>query len=120
MMSVALAADSSGMSGPDRIVLIAPLLDDGGRFSQTVEDFSVEAFVTKLAVEQFTVAVLPWTAGFNVKGPGATRCEPVAHDLCRAPAPHAVVGESTNASSGGSTLLWCQTVPSSCTIRQNL
>jgi hypothetical protein len=64
-ISVVLAADSSGMSGPDRIVLIAPLLDDGGRFSQTVEDFSVEAFVKKLAVERFAAAVLP--LGFRVQ-----------------------------------------------------
>jgi hypothetical protein len=57
---------------PDRIVLIAPLLDDDGSFSQTVEDFSVEAFVAQLAVERLTVAVLPWTSGYNVKRPGIT------------------------------------------------
>jgi len=50
-----------------------------------VEDFSVEAFVAQLAVERFTVTVFPWASGFgfNVERPGAKRCEPVAHDLCR-------------------------------------
>jgi hypothetical protein len=33
---------------PDRVVLIAPLLNDDGRFLQAVEDFSVEAFVAQL------------------------------------------------------------------------
>src|SRR5271155_4319837 len=33
---------------PDRVVLIAPLLDDDGGFLQAVEDFSVEAFVAQL------------------------------------------------------------------------
>jgi hypothetical protein len=37
--------------------------------------------------------------------------------LCRAPPPQTVAGESTNPSSGGAALLWCQAVPSSCTIK---
>ena len=31
----------------------------------------------------------------------------------------AVAGESTNASSGGTALLWCQAVPLDCTIERN-
>jgi hypothetical protein len=67
---------------PDRVVLIAPLLDDDGGFLQAVEDFSVEAFVAQLAIERFTVAVLPWTSGFDVERLGAKFCQPAAHDLC--------------------------------------
>lgn len=68
---------------PDRIVVIAPLLDDDGCFSQAVEDFTIEAFVPQLAVERLTKAVLPRASGFNVERPGAKRCEPVAYDLRR-------------------------------------
>ena len=68
---------------PDRVVLIAPLLNDDARFLQAVEDFSVEAFVPQLAVEGLAIAVLPRAARFNVERPGAKRCEPGAHDLCR-------------------------------------
>src|SRR5271169_2580512 len=67
---------------PDRVVLIAPLLDDDGGFLQAVEDFSVEAFVAQLAIKRFTVAVLPRTSGFDVERLGAKCCEPAAHDLC--------------------------------------
>jgi hypothetical protein len=62
--------------------LTAPLLNDDGRFLQAVEDFSVEAFVAQLAVERFTVAVLPRTSGFDVERLGAKFCEPATHDLC--------------------------------------
>ncbi len=37
----------------------APLLDEHLRFSQRVEDFSVEQFIAQLAVEGFAVAILP-------------------------------------------------------------
>ena len=68
---------------PDRVVLIAPLLKNDDRFLQAVEDFSVEAFVAQLAVERFTVAVLPRTSGFDVERLGTKFCEPATHDLCR-------------------------------------
>jgi hypothetical protein len=55
--------------------MIAPLLDNERGFSQTLEDFSVEAFVAQLAVERFTVTAFPWASGFNVERPGAKRCE---------------------------------------------
>ena len=46
---------------PDRVVLIAPLLDDDGGFLQAVEDFSVEAFVAQLAAPASDMGVGPAT-----------------------------------------------------------
>ena len=43
-----LAADSSRMSVAGSCRIIAPLLNDDGRFLQSVEDFSVEAYVAQL------------------------------------------------------------------------
>ena len=65
---------------PDRVVLIAPLLDDDGGFFQAVEDFSVEAFVAQLTVEGLAIAVLPRAARFNIKRLRSQPCEPAAHD----------------------------------------
>jgi hypothetical protein len=45
--------------------MIAPLLDNDGGFSQAAEDLSIEAFVAQLAVERFTVTVLPWASGLS-------------------------------------------------------
>src|SRR5271154_3746519 len=49
----------------------------------TTVAFSVEAFIAQLAVERFTVAVLPRTSGSDVERLGAKFCEPATHDLCR-------------------------------------
>ena len=68
---------------PDGVVVLAPLLDDNLCFFQAVEDFAVEQFIAKLAVEGLAVAVLPWTAWFDEQGFGANLGEPVAHDLRR-------------------------------------
>lgn len=65
----------------DRVVVLAPLLDDDLGLVQTVEDFPVEAFVAQLAVEGFAIAIFPRTAGFNVQRLGAQRREPVAHHV---------------------------------------
>lgn len=43
--------------------------------------FRVEQFVAKLAVEAFAMAVLPWTARFDVSRPGARGFDPVAECL---------------------------------------
>jgi hypothetical protein len=67
----------------DRVVVLAPLLDDDGGLLQAVEDFAVEAFVAELAVEGLAVAILPWAAGSYVERLRPQRCEPVAYDLCR-------------------------------------
>ena len=38
----------------------APFLDDHLRFFETVEDLTVETFISELAIEGFTVSILPW------------------------------------------------------------
>lgn len=51
----------------DRVVVLAPLLDDDCGLLQAVEDFAVEAFVAELAIEGLAVAILPWAAGSYVE-----------------------------------------------------
>jgi hypothetical protein len=47
---------------PDCVAILTPLFDHDLGFFQTVEDFPVEKFVAKLAVEVFIVAILPRAA----------------------------------------------------------
>ena len=75
------AVDSQGRVRSDRVVVLAPLLDDDGGLLQAVEDFPVEAFVAQLAVEGLAVAILPGTAGLDVERLCSELCEPAAHDL---------------------------------------
>jgi hypothetical protein len=62
------------------VVVLAPLRDDDGGLLGALEDFAIEAFVPPLAVEGLAIAVLPRTAGFNIKRLGFQPCEPVTHD----------------------------------------
>jgi hypothetical protein len=64
----------------DRVVVLAPLLDDDNGLLQAVEDFTVQAFVAQLSVEGFAIAVLPGTAGLDVERLCAELCEPAAHN----------------------------------------
>ena len=59
----------------------APLLDDDGGLLQAVEDFTVEAFVAKLAIEALAVAVFPRAARFDVECFGSQLGEPAADHL---------------------------------------
>jgi hypothetical protein len=67
----------------DRVVVLEPLLDEDGGLLQAVEDLTVQAFVAQFAVEALAVAVLPRTAGLDVKRGCSKPCEPAAHDLRR-------------------------------------
>ena len=67
---------------PDRVVVLAPLLDDDSGFLQAVEDLSIEQFIAQFSVEGFAVAVLPGTTGFDVQCLRPEFCEPAAYDLC--------------------------------------
>jgi len=67
--------------GPDRVVVLAPLLDDNGSFLQAIEDLSVEQFITQFSVEGFAVAILPGATGFDIQRLRSEFCEPAAHDL---------------------------------------
>src|SRR3982751_2237172 len=51
----------------DGVVVMAPLTDHNLGFLQTVEDLTVEQLIAQLAVEGLAVAVLPRTAGPDVK-----------------------------------------------------
>src|ERR1035437_8556484 len=51
---------------PHRVVLHSPLFDHHLRLLQGVEDLSVQALISQLAVEALTVPVLPGTARFVV------------------------------------------------------
>ena len=61
-----------------RIVVAPPVFDHDLRLLQCVEDFSVQQFITQLAVEAFAIAVLPWTSGFDVSRPGSDGSYPLA------------------------------------------
>ena len=50
----------------DRVVVLAPLLDEDGGLLQAVEDLTVQAFVAQFAVEALAVAVLPRTSRLDV------------------------------------------------------
>lgn len=65
----------------DRVVLIAPLLNDDPGFRQAVEDFLVEALVTQFAVEGLAIAVLPGAAGLDIERRSAKPGQPVADHL---------------------------------------
>ena len=67
----------------DRVVVLAPLLDDDSGLLQAVEDLPVQAFIAQLAVEGLAVAVLPRTTWFDVKRGCSKTRKPAAHDLRR-------------------------------------
>src|SRR5665213_3526565 len=60
---------------------MAPLADDDLGFLQAVEDLTVEQLVAQLAVEAFTIAVLPRTARRDVESLGTHARQPLPHDL---------------------------------------
>src|SRR5665213_2282792 len=62
---------------------MAPLADDDLGFLQAVEDLTVEQLVAQLAVEAFTIAVLPRTARRDVEGLSTDARQPLPHDLGR-------------------------------------
>jgi len=51
-----------------RVVVISPMLNDHLGFPQCVEDFTIEQFIAKLAVEGFAITVFPWAARCDVGG----------------------------------------------------
>lgn len=59
---------------PYLVEVIVPLPDHDLGLLQAVEYFLVEALVAQFAVEGFTIAVLPWTAGLDVERLGAELC----------------------------------------------
>jgi len=63
--------------------VVSPLADYGLGFFQTVEDFAIEQLVTQLAIEGFTISVLPRTTRLDVKGFRANARQPTAYDLRR-------------------------------------
>ena len=68
---------------PDRVVVLAPLLNDDLGFLETVEDLPVEQFVAEFSVEAFAIAILPRASGLDVEGLGTDVCQPDANDLGR-------------------------------------
>jgi hypothetical protein len=70
--------------GPPRVVLSPLHLQDHLGFFEGVEDFAVEQLVSELAVELFTVTVLPGAAGLNVALHGLVwiKNRRVPHDSC--------------------------------------
>ena len=64
---------------PERVVLNAPSFDQHLSLPECVEDFSIKDFVSELAVEAFTVPVLPGAARFYKEGSYTRSFKPVAY-----------------------------------------
>ena len=64
---------------PEVVVLLPPPLRENLRLGQRVEEFPVEEFVPKLAVEGLDVPVLPGTAGFDEEGRNPDARQPLPH-----------------------------------------
>lgn len=58
--------------------MLPPAFDHNLCFLQCVEDFSVEQFVSQLAVEAFAISVFPRAPGFDVGGPGPNGRDPMS------------------------------------------
>jgi hypothetical protein len=80
------------------VIVPSPSFDDDPGFAQAVEDLAVEQFVTKLAVEAFAIAVLPWAAWFDEQGLRSDLSKPVSDD----PGSHlrAIVGTDVGRDAG--------------------
>ena len=61
------------------VVFHSPPLDEYLGLSEGVEDLLIQQFVSQFTVETFTVAVFPGAARFNVEGPHACICKPLAN-----------------------------------------
>ena len=55
----------------DLVVVTTPLFSQHLSLLQAVEDFPIQKLISELAIERFTVAVLPRTAWLNEQGLGA-------------------------------------------------
>src|SRR5271169_5746130 len=62
---------------PYRVVVHSPLFDHHLGLLQRIEDLAIQAFISQLAVEAFTVPVLPGTARFDVQRLRAHRRQPL-------------------------------------------
>jgi hypothetical protein len=62
--------------GTDSVVMTAPRLDQHPGLGEAVEDFAVEQFVAKRAVEALVVSVFPWRARRDVERLYADLAEP--------------------------------------------
>lgn len=73
-MPAAPGADTAAVSGSYRVVVFTPLLDDDGNLPWAVEDFAVEKFVARFAVEGLAITVLPRSPGLGVQKPHCRPC----------------------------------------------
>ena len=64
--------------GPRSIEVNAPLLDKHLSFAEAVEQFPIQELISELAIEAFTIAVLPRTAWRDVGCLGTQAFEPVS------------------------------------------
>ena len=62
---------------PHRVVVHPPLFDHHLRLLQRVEDLSIQALVSQLAVEAFAVPVLPGTSWFDVQRSRSQASQPL-------------------------------------------
>src|ERR1039457_5822817 len=67
---------------PYRVVVHSPLLDHHLGLFQRIEDLATQAFISQLAVEAFTVAVLPGTAGLDVQRLRSYCRQPPSQSFC--------------------------------------
>ena len=66
---------------PDSVVLSAPVLDENLCLFESVEDLNIEQAISELAVEAFTVSVLPRGVRFDEQRGGSKSAQPFTHCL---------------------------------------
>ena len=65
--------------GAIAIVFLPPIFDDASSFLQSVEQISIQAFLSKLADKAFNIGILPGTARGDVDRLATLLCQPVLH-----------------------------------------
>ena len=69
--------------GPDRVVLLPPVLNHNLGFLQAREYFSVQHLISELAIEALIIPVLPRAAGFNEQRLHPNMPQPLPHHPSR-------------------------------------
>lgn len=57
---------ANGAMRSNRVVVDAPLFDQDASFIEAIEQFAVQKLVAELAIEAFTVTILPRASRFDV------------------------------------------------------
>ena len=80
-MLVVRRAVSQRCVQPDRVVVLAPLLENNLSFPKAKEVLAVEQLIAQLSVGAFSICILPGATGRDIEGLGTDAFQPLAHNL---------------------------------------